>query len=416
MKTFPTIKGRIGDWTYYVTTMKLAELANYVKFAEEIFPKNDLDQILQRELTERSKDIAAYLGSNTQRFLGSVIVAAVGGEPKFIPITLADGNSISSGEDTIGFLRFDGTEKYYALDGQHRLAAIIEALSLNPDRYAKDEISVLLVWHATDAEGLKRARRLFTTVNRYAKKTTRADDLVFDEDSPPDIYTRRLVRENAFFRDRIKVSNLTRAGEFSLFRGEALRAEHDYDGHFLMALLTFKRCNSCLLQDAFLKGRVQNQVLPEFEVLEEGYTLLASRWEQLLTHVPIWAELRTSPPLSVNKFRKKLGGHVLSRPIAIVAFIAAATKLFDSKGDVGRIDKVATALGDLTALPWRGLLWKTDGGGMHDGQSRRNAAADIFSYYLNGSPTLDEAIAAWKGATGTDLPAAWPDREALLNQ
>lgn len=215
MKTFPCLKGSIGDWSYYLTTMKMAELANYVSVAEEIFPKNDLDQIMQREITKRSSDIASYLRNNDQRFMGALIVAAVGGEPKFVPISFTDDNIYTFAENKLGFLRFDGTEKYYALDGQHRLAAVREVLKEDPQRFNKDEISLILVWHENDQNGLKRARRLFTTVNRYANKTTKTEDLVFDEDNPVDIYTRRLVREHSFFKERTKISNLARSGSLS---------------------------------------------------------------------------------------------------------------------------------------------------------------------------------------------------------
>lgn len=215
MKTFPCLKGSIGDWSYYLTTMKMAELANYVSVAEEIFPKNDLDQIMQREITKRSSDIASFLRNNDQRFMGALIVAAVGGEPKFVPISFTDDNIYTFAENKLGFLRFDGTEKYYALDGQHRLAAVREVLKEDPQRFNKDEISLILVWHENDQNGLKRARRLFTTVNRYANKTTKTEDLVFDEDNPVDIYTRRLVREHSFFKERTKISNLARSGSLS---------------------------------------------------------------------------------------------------------------------------------------------------------------------------------------------------------
>lgn len=408
MRTFPTIKGNIGDWNFYLTTMKMAELANYVMFADEIFPKSDLDQIMQRELTQRSKEISAYLDANDQRFLGALIVAAVGGEPKFVPISLGDSSIFSSAEDKIGFLKFDGTEKYYALDGQHRLAAIRDVLKRNPTRYAKDEVSLILIWHEDDPEGRKRARRLFTTVNRYAKKTSKTEDLVIDEDNPVDIYTRRLVREHAFFRDRVKISNVQRAGEFKLTKSESLKPEDEYDRNFLMALLTFKRCNEILLR-AFLKEKVQPQVLPNFDTLEEGFALLNRHWATLLESVPIWSALQRDSTQTLDKYRKKHGGSVLARPIAIIAFITAATKILESTGDEKRITKVAERFDDLTKAPWLGLLWKVEKGGMHDGQARRNAAAQIFSHYLSDSPTKAESKTIWESATGVPIPYALPN-------
>jgi DNA sulfur modification protein DndB len=393
--------------------MKMAELANYVSFAEEIFPKNDLDQIMQREITERSSDIAEYLRNNDQRFMGALIVAAVGGEPKFVPISFSDDNIYTFAENKLGFLRFDGTEKYYALDGQHRLAAIREVLNSDSERFGKDEISLILVWHENNQDGIKRARRLFTTVNRYAKKTSRAEDLVFDEDNPVDIYTRRLVREHAFFKQRTKISNLVRSGEFRLSQSESLKPENSYDRNFLLSILTLRRCNEILLEE-FLRTRTQKQVLPDFDTLEEGFSILNERWTVLLDKINVWKTLRDDSDKDLGPFRRKDGGNTLVRPIAIIAFLTGASRLFDARGPVDNISKVSEFLDDLTAFPWRGLLWKKDQGGMHDGQTRRNAAAAIYSYYLTGTPNKSEASKLWRAATGDEMSAELTERDAVV--
>lgn len=133
MKTtyFPCVRGTMGDWTYYVTVMGVSDLVKHVGFAEEICPNPDLDKMIQREVTERSKDIADYLRTNDQRFFGSLIVAAYDGKPQFLPIGFADTPLLSQLQGGIGVLQFDGTEQYYALDGQHRLAAFkLESLTI----------------------------------------------------------------------------------------------------------------------------------------------------------------------------------------------------------------------------------------------------------------------------------------------
>lgn len=413
MRSFACIKAKIGDWDYYITTMRLGELIKYVSFAEQIFPRADLDQVMQRELTKRSADIAHYLLNNEQRFLGALIVAAVGGEPKFAPLSFGEESFYEFAEGKLGFLRFDGTESYYVLDGQHRLAAIKDALSRDEGKLAKDEVSLILISHKNDEEGRKRARRLFTTVNRYAKKTSKTDDLTFDEDSPADIYTRRLVREHEFFKERTKVTNLARQGEFKITQSEALKPEEKYDHNFLLAVLTLKRCNHILLDECFLKPRTQSQVLPDFETLEAGYAMLVERWKLLVENVEPWKFLRDNPQSNLDQVRRKDGGHVLARPIAIVAFVSAATRLFDSNGPQANIAKVVNYFQDLAQAPWRGLLWK-DEGGMHDGQARRKAAEIIFSYYLTGDPGKEEAAKQWRSATGREIPSSLPDRDTVL--
>jgi hypothetical protein len=82
-------------------------------------------------------------------------------------------------ENAFGVLRFDGTEKYFALDGQHRLKAIRELTEpdspsyLNrPPGFENEEISVVLVvpGEVEDTKEFRRRfRRLFGHLNRYAK-------------------------------------------------------------------------------------------------------------------------------------------------------------------------------------------------------------------------------------------------------
>ena len=76
----------------------------------------------------------------------------------------------------------------YPLDGQHRLKAIkfaiegvdeenkkIEGLTLDSS-LADEEVTVILIRHDKH-----KARKIFTKVNRYAKPTTTAINLVIDD-------------------------------------------------------------------------------------------------------------------------------------------------------------------------------------------------------------------------------------------
>ena len=81
--------------------------------------------------------------------------------------------------ESFGFLKFDGTQKYYALDGQHRLTAIKTLLNRNnsdpdgaPEDLEKDEFSVIVIVPSQeDADFMQKYRRLFSHLNRYAKPT-----------------------------------------------------------------------------------------------------------------------------------------------------------------------------------------------------------------------------------------------------
>ena len=218
MNLYPALRSRLGSWTYYVVKMTARELSETVKFAYEVYDDRTLDQAIQRVLSESrvQKEIVEYLKRQKDRFFASIVVAALDGDPKFYPVQITDDPqfAILSDDkrfsDTFGVLKFDGTQQYYALDGQHRLSAIKVLLDANnplsdgaPEDFHKDEFSVIIVVPSlsdSKDEFLKKYRRLFGNLNRYAKPTDQTTNIIMDEDDAFAILTRRLITEHAFFK------------------------------------------------------------------------------------------------------------------------------------------------------------------------------------------------------------------------
>ena len=200
-RTFiPAFKARVGDWDYYICLMKYAEVRRGVEFAYALGGNKDLATMIQRGISERTKDITAYLINSPHRFLGSLIVAVWGGEPVYQTVQIADPDDLLKGIDSdFGLLTFDGSQRYFALDGQHRLKAIQEALNIKPE-LGNEEICVLMVSHYDTETGKERTRRLFTNINRNAKTTTSAENIALDEDDAISILTRRFLTEHPFLR------------------------------------------------------------------------------------------------------------------------------------------------------------------------------------------------------------------------
>lgn len=196
----PALKAKMGDWEYYVTAMKLVKIAKECQLAEEIHANRDLDDMIQREISSRvRKEMVPYLLHEPQRFYGALVVAVYGGEPEFSPVRVSEHELLNDrdGETGYGFglLRFDGSQIYYALDGQHRLKSIQLAVQENPD-LRQEEITVIILKHETTREGLQRTRRLFSTLNRRAKPTSKGVNIAIDEDDAVAILSRRLVKES----------------------------------------------------------------------------------------------------------------------------------------------------------------------------------------------------------------------------
>ena len=69
LKRFPTIRAKMGDWDYYVTTFPFYEVAQRVKFATELITPANMSEWIQRSvIPRRAKQIADYLINQPERF------------------------------------------------------------------------------------------------------------------------------------------------------------------------------------------------------------------------------------------------------------------------------------------------------------------------------------------------------------
>ncbi len=89
---------------------------------------------------------------------------------------------------------------YHHSDGQHRLAGIKQALGAECS-LADEELPVIFVAHHNTPEGLRRTRKLFTTVNKHAKAVKKSEIIALDESDVVAIVTRHLVENHPYFSD-----------------------------------------------------------------------------------------------------------------------------------------------------------------------------------------------------------------------
>lgn len=201
----PALRAKMGDWIYYVTIMNFNEIAKRLSMADEIHTSEGLKTLIQREVKDRTKGIVEYLKSQDQRFFNSLIVGLYGGNPKYQEIILEKYNDIEEKEmiylnKTFGILRLDGTEKLFAIDGQHRTKAIKDSLKEKPT-LGDEENTIIFVAHKNDHDGMIRTRRLFSTLNRYAKPVSKSEIIAIDEEDNCAIITRNLVEDFELLKD-----------------------------------------------------------------------------------------------------------------------------------------------------------------------------------------------------------------------
>ena len=189
--SIPAFRCKMGSREYYVTTWKFGLLATSVNFAKDLPGYDSLPpaEQLQRSLNQNNidKHIVPYLLSNEDRFFGSLIVEVYSGNPKF---------ELFEDLENVGSLTMDDEMVLYALDGQHRLAAIKKAIQKEP-LLASEIQTVILV----KKENAVKTRKLFTHVNKNAKPTTTATNILLDDEDIFSQITRDIEQSIDLFKD-----------------------------------------------------------------------------------------------------------------------------------------------------------------------------------------------------------------------
>ena len=376
MRIYPAIRAQMGSWQYYIVRMKMREIAHEVKLAHDIYTDKTLSDAVQRTLGEKrvKTEIVGYLARHPDRFFSSIVVAAMEGEPVWHPVEMDETiipkifTSSSSLRDSFGVLSFGDEPRYYALDGQHRVAAIKllvngEAEVQAPKDFDDDLLSVIVVLreeHDTpEGEWMRRYRRLFSSLNRYAKPTDQDTNIIMDEDDLFAIVTRRLITEHEFFqapgpeRESFKV----------LTKGKNVKTGMR---HFT-TLQTLYAVNEILLttrereiRDGWSRNekRLIKQSRPEEDTLDEFYVELEGYWNAILGSLPALREqpdkMRTHDIPDPNT--ENYQNHFLFWPIGQEYLLARLVRniLDDAfpNGGYGDTDKMVAELIRIAQIPW----------------------------------------------------------------
>lgn len=397
-KTFiPAFKASVGDWEYYICIMKYAEVARQVGFAYELGGNSDLNTMIQRGLGDRTNSIKAYLLGSEHRFLGALIIAAWGGAPTYVDISMDDPDGLLSGIDRqFGVLTFDGTQQYFALDGQHRLKSIKEAIKAKPE-LGMEDICVIMVSHFDTEEGKIRTRRLFTNINRNAKATTSAENIVLDEDDGAAILTRRLLTEHPFLSKDGVVKVFTRVGE----EGEMRLAAGNVAQTDKKALTTIANLYDIVRTLSFDLGPAmrEQQARPSDEVLEQSYGVVSKRLDDLLEAAGnVRAPMSAGTSAKDLRFIKGKEGQgaafmrpVIQKAVARVAAEIATQGVLSWEQIMQRLSSLSWRIGD---APWL-AVFNPSNGKMIGSKENADALRDLLYVHL-AAPSKQAVIRARK--------------------
>lgn len=184
----PALRARMGDWSYYITSINMKEIASRVSIIDDIYSNTAFKDLLQRMLTNNSKRITEYLLDQEQRFLNAVVIGSYGGRPNWHDLSVRgreDADVPEHPEGAIGFLELSGDETLFAIDGRHRVKGIKEAV-VRDRSLEEEEMCAIFVKGVPaserdqDPDGFERTRRLFSALNRYAKPVNERDIVALD--------------------------------------------------------------------------------------------------------------------------------------------------------------------------------------------------------------------------------------------
>lgn len=194
--SFPAVKGIQANSTYYICMIPC-------KLLKILFKKIDEDTLpefrAQRKLNDnRIPEIKDYIINNRDTYVFSALAASIDGVFKFI-----------ESENSLGILEVDMSAVFLINDGQHRNAAIQEAIL--EDKTIGDETIPVVFF---EDKGLKRSQQMFTDLNKYAVKPSKSQNTFYDHKDELSIVTKKLLKNNEFLRDYTDVENDT-LGKYS---------------------------------------------------------------------------------------------------------------------------------------------------------------------------------------------------------
>ena len=375
----PALRACMGDWVYYVTFLRMEQIADRVSIAEEIHSSNVLKNMIQAQIANRSKQISGYLLSQPQRFFNALIVGVYGGSPKWYELSIDTNLHFNAKslprdlEGTLGILRLDGTQTFFAIDGQHRVQGIKKALEKN-DELRREEVSVIFVAHRKDQDGMERTRRLFSTLNRYAKPVSKSEIIALDEDDILAITTRELVEKHPLFQEKISLSKT---------KAVAVR-----DNRSFTTIITLYDVLEILFRT---KGRGWTDFKrhrPNDDEISEFYAKSACFWNTMIEYFPPLGEVQVSQPGEdiAGRYRHRKGGHLLFRPVGLLIIAHVVRQAKDSGlSEREAIKRVSEISMELTDDPWVGLLWDNTNHRMISETTRQKVAKYLLFYMIGGN-------------------------------
>lgn len=308
--SFTALRGVQAGRAFYTIMCPLKLVPRILVFdEEELDPRLRAQRFINRT---RVPEIARYVLDNPREYVFSSLTTSVGSKVRYCPLN-------DSNHD-IGTLKIPMTAKFLVNDGQHRRAAIEEALRERPE--LGDETISLVIF--VDA-GLKRSQQMFADLNKHAVRPTKSIGILYDHRDPIAELARYLAEHSPVFKgltelEKSSISNRSKK---------------------LFTLSSIYQATKTLLR--LRKGE---EIRPEQELLASEF------WLETGKHIPDWGLAQNGKVSSAELRRDYIHAH----GVALQALAMAGVDLLEEVPESWRV-----RLQKLSEIDWsrsNGEIWE----------------------------------------------------------
>ena len=306
----------------------------------------------------------------------------------------------------MGFLTFTGGETLVPLDGQHRLKAIQFAITGKDEKsrdidnitpcteLAQEDVTVILVAYES-----KKARKIFTKVNRYAKTTTTGQNYITDDDDILAVLTR-------------EVANGLISGRLAKFTSNTLRPK---DPEFTTLAILYN-CNEEIVRSTFAEGKLDKTHLPDTAKQRLFRKKVMDVWRTVLEGIEVFADALDDKEAAGDDRRRDIRrNNLLGKPVAQECLVRAFVRLtgaptnMSAEDACGRLNRLPWSMTEENLEKWQRVLWSGGKDGKIITKNRKLATALIA--YAAGERITDEKRAELLEDYRKQFPEGDRDRE-----
>ena len=300
--SFPAVRGMQAGRPCYIAMCPMRLIPKIFVFDEdEVPPELRAQRVLNKA---RVPEIVSYLIDNLGDYTLSAITASVDAKVKFEP-------SADTGVgQSLGLLSIPMEARILINDGQHRRAAIEQAIQENPE-LGYDNIPVLFFID----EGLERSQQMFADLNKHAVRPSDSISTLYDRRDSLSELARTMVRDVSAF------SRLTEMEKSSISNRSTK----------LFTLSAIKNASKALLS----KGKDDS-----IDSSEAG--LAAAFWNEVASNMPDW-QLALNKKVATAELREQfvhahavmlqamgfVGADLITRPRTVWASILKGLQNID---------------------------------------------------------------------------------------